>query len=89
MHFNPWQSSMALTSVVLCLQVDDLESLEVREEANVDGVMVRGNHFLHVSREMPFRIYANDRTIFTGRSRSPTPAAAPCTHTFFNICCTE
>lgn len=68
---------MALTSVMLCLQVDDLESLEVREEANVDGVMVRGNHFLHVSREMPFRIYANDRTIFTGKSRSPTPSLCP------------
>ncbi|XP_045131412.1 uncharacterized protein LOC123516245 [Portunus trituberculatus] len=46
-------------------KVDDLESLEVREEANVDGVLVRGNHFLHVIQEKPFRIHANDRTVFT------------------------
>ncbi|KAK8407812.1 hypothetical protein O3P69_002389 [Scylla paramamosain] len=46
-------------------KVDDLESLEVREEANVDGVLVRGNHFLHVIKEKPFRIHANDRTVFT------------------------
>ncbi|MPC27065.1 hypothetical protein E2C01_020220 [Portunus trituberculatus] len=54
--------------------VDDLESLEVREEANVDGVLVRGNHFLHVIQEKPFRIHANDRTVFTGGSSNPASA---------------
>lgn len=44
-----------------------LESLEVREESNIDAVIVRGNHFLQVSREKPFRIHANVRTVVTGK----------------------
>lgn len=70
-------------SAVLCWQVDDLESLEIKEEANVDGVLVRGNHFLHVSREKPFRIHANDRTVFTGTSRCRRAAAHCLRHSLF------
>ncbi|XP_066951968.1 leucine-rich repeat and immunoglobulin-like domain-containing nogo receptor-interacting protein 1 isoform X2 [Macrobrachium rosenbergii] len=47
-------------------KVDELESLEVLEESNVDGVIVQGNHFLQVNKEQPFRIHANQRTVVTG-----------------------
>ncbi|XP_071529732.1 uncharacterized protein [Panulirus ornatus] len=50
---------------ILNNKVDMLESLEVREESNIDAVIVRGNHFLQVSREKPFRIHANVRTVVT------------------------
>ncbi|KAG7160566.1 Leucine-rich repeat and immunoglobulin-like domain-containing nogo receptor-interacting protein 1-like [Homarus americanus] len=48
---------------ILNNKVDMLESLEVREESNVDAVIVRGNHFLQVSREKSFRIHANIRSV--------------------------
>lgn len=81
---------VSFMSAVLWSQVDDLESLEVREEANVDGVLVRGNHFLHVSREKPFNIHANDRTVFTGTSRGLCPArAVSCIHSFLTSCNTK
>ncbi|XP_045609778.1 leucine-rich repeat and immunoglobulin-like domain-containing nogo receptor-interacting protein 1 [Procambarus clarkii] len=51
---------------ILNNKVDILESLEVREESNVDTVIVQGNHFLQVSQEKPLRIHANVRSVVTG-----------------------
>ncbi|KAK4295382.1 hypothetical protein Pmani_032052 [Petrolisthes manimaculis] len=50
---------------ILNNKVDEVEALEVCEEANIDGVMVRGNHFLQVTRQSPLRINANHRSIVT------------------------
>lgn len=52
---------------VLPFQVDVLESLEILQESNVDGVIVTGNHFLQVTRQSPFRIQANLRSVVTGK----------------------
>ncbi|XP_063612548.1 probable oxidoreductase PXDNL, partial [Penaeus indicus] len=50
---------------IISNKVDVLESLEILQESNVDGVIVTGNHFLQVTRHEPFRIQANLRSVVT------------------------
>ncbi|XP_042884648.1 slit homolog 2 protein-like [Penaeus japonicus] len=50
---------------IISNKVDVLESLEILQESNVDGVVVTGNHFLQVTRQRPFRIQANLRSVVT------------------------
>ncbi|XP_069986048.1 leucine-rich repeat and immunoglobulin-like domain-containing nogo receptor-interacting protein 1 [Penaeus vannamei] len=50
---------------IISNKVDVLESLEILQESNVDGVIVTGNHFLQVTRQSPFRIQANLRSVVT------------------------
>ncbi|KAB7497531.1 hypothetical protein Anas_07956 [Armadillidium nasatum] len=45
-------------------KVDAIESLTVEEESNVDGVIVKGNHFLNIKEsEDVLKIRANERTV--------------------------
>ncbi|RXG55709.1 hypothetical protein Avbf_16658 [Armadillidium vulgare] len=48
-------------------KVDAIESLTVEEESNVDGVIVKGNHFLNIKEsEDVLKIRANERTVIVG-----------------------